>query len=257
MLFVTVRCCVVVLFVVCFCNLAMAQVNIERQRDLEVQGLAVSVESDIALLSGNSDVFDLGLGGRIDYRAETFHTFFLSSVRYGESNGKEYRNRAFGHLRLNYDLRPRLVGELFGQIEHDVFTLLQLRLLGGAGVRFRHVRNEQVGLYQGTSLMYEFEDIDDEESGAHPGETKEVRWSNYINLRITLSEQTFFRNTVYVQPALGDFSDVRVLDEASLVVALTKHLAFKTSFNLRYDSDPPDSIEPLDLAIRNGLAVTF
>ncbi|HMB93478.1 MAG TPA: DUF481 domain-containing protein [Rhodothermales bacterium] len=255
--FATIRCCFLALIIGLFAQQATAQVNIERQRDLEVEGLAVSVESDIALLSGNSDVFDLGLGGRIDYRGESFHTFFLSSVRYGESNGKEYRNRAFGHLRFNYDLTPRLVGELFGQIEHDVFTLLQLRLLGGVGVRLRHVRNEQIGLYQGTALMYEFEDIDDEKSGSHPGETKEVRWSNYVNLRITLSEQISFRNTVYVQPALGDFDDVRVLDEAALVVALTKHLAFKTAFNLRYDSDPPGSIDPLDLAVRNGLTVTF
>lgn len=257
MSFATIRCCFIVLLLGCFFYQATAQVNIERQRNLEVEGLAVSVESDIALLSGNSNVFDLGLGGRIDYRGEAFHTFFLSSVRYGESNGEEYRNRAFGHLRFNHDLTPRLVGESFGQIEHDVFTLLQLRLLGGAGVRFRHVRNEQIGIFQGTALMYEFEDIDDEKAGSHPGETKEVRWSNYINLRITLSEQTSFRNTVYVQPALGDFSDVRVLAEASLVVALTKHLAFKTAFNLRYDSDPPDGIDPLDLAVRNGLAVTF
>lgn len=255
--FATLRCCFFALIIGCFTQQAAAQVNIERQRDLEVEGVAASLESDIALLSGNSDVFDLGLGGRVDYRGEAFHTFFLSSVRYGESNGKEYRNRAFGHLRFNHDMTSRLVGELFGQIEHDVFTLLQLRLLGGAGVRLRHVRNEQVGLFQGTALMFEFEDIDDEESGSHPGETKEMRWSNYLNLRITLSEQTSFRNTVYIQPALSDFSDMRILDEASLVVALTKHLAFKTAFNLRYDSDPPDGIDPLDLAVRNGLAVTF
>lgn len=236
---------------------ATAQVNIERQRNLEVQGLAASLESDVALLSGNSDVFDLGFGARADYRGAAYHTFFLGSLRYGKSNGEEYRNRAFVHLRVNHDLTPRLVGEVFGQAEHDAFTLLQLRLLGGTGVRFRHVRSEAIGLYQGTSLMYEFEDIDDEEAGSHPGETREMRWSNYINLRITLSEQTAFHNTVYIQPALGEFSDVRVLDEASLVVALTKHLAFKTSFNLRYDSDPPGTIDPLDLAVRNGLTLTL
>ena len=91
----------------------------------------------------------------------------------------------------------------------------------------------------------------------HPAETQGLRWSSYVNVRLLLTEKTTFVNTIYVQPLLADFGDVRVLDEAALAVAITRHVTLRATFNLRYDSGPPDDVEPLDLAVRNGVVVTF
>ena len=53
------------------------------------------------------------------------------------------------------------------------------------------------------------------------------------------------------------FDDVRVLHDASIAVALTKHLTLRTTLNLYYDSRPPDNVEDLDFELRNGLQVRF
>ena len=91
----------------------------------------------------------------------------------------------------------------------------------------------------------------------HPEVVHVARWSNYLNVRLDLSETVTFNHTVYVQPRLDDFDDVRVLNEAALALDITEHVTFRTTFNLRYDSRPPDEIEALDVAVRNGLAVAF
>ena len=236
-----------------------AQINVEKLRSFDVDGVALSLRGDLTLLSGNSEAVGLGGGGRFDFRSGTHYTFLVGHVRYGESRGKKYQEHWFGHVRYNYDLRPWLVGEVFGQAERDAFTLLQVRLLGGSGLRARYIRKREgrIGLFQGTSLMYEFEDLDAAKAGDHPATVNVWRWSNYLNLRLILSETTHLIQTLYVQPRLDAFSDLRILDEATLAFALTKHLIFRTTFNLRYDSRPPGDVKSLDLALRNGLTVTF
>jgi hypothetical protein len=234
-----------------------AQVNTEKMRAFEVDGWATTLGGDLALRSGNSDLYELGLNGRSDARLGRHYAFLVGSLRYGKEAGNVFKNEAFTHLRYNYRLLNWLVAEGFGQIERDGFTLLQARLLGGVGVRFRHFHGDRFGLFQGTTLMVEYEDLDASEVGSHPATVQVWRWSNYVNVQVRLSEQTTFINTFYVQPQVDDFGDIRLLDEAALAIALTKHLTFSTNFRLRYDSRPPGDVESLDLSIRNGLAITF
>ena len=105
--------------------------------------------------------------------------------------------------------------------------------------------------------MYEYENLDGSRIVEHPATVSTARWSNYVHVRLRISDTTYLINTAYVQPVIGDVADYRVLDEASLGVKITKHVLLRTAFVLSYDSEPPDNVEGLDLALRNGLEVTF
>jgi hypothetical protein len=83
------------------------------------------------------------------------------------------------------------------------------------------------------------------------------RWSNYVNVRVRLSETSYIRTTGYVQPRLDAFADVRILNETRLSVAITKRVSLQIRFDLYYDSRPPDNVEDLDVALRNGLSVSL
>lgn len=236
---------------------AHAQVNTERMRSFDVDGFRTTLDGDVALQAGNADLFEVGLGLRFDVRAGRHYAFSISRLRFGEEGGTTFKDQAFAHLRYNYLLLPWLVGEAFTQVQRDGFKLLQLRSLAGAGIRLRYVDTETFKLFQGATLMYEHENLDAREVTRHPATTSVLRWSNYANVRIRLSKNTSFINTVYVQPRLDAFNDIRVLDEAALAVALTEHLTITTMFSLDYDSRPPDAVESLDITLRNGLTVTF
>ena len=238
-------------------GLAEAQVNIERIRKLSAQGFSGSVSGDVEYKSGNAELFEVGGTGRIDYQAGQTLVFLVGSVRYGERRDQTFKNSAFGHLRLTQTLRPGLAVEAFTQAERDGFTLLQLRFLGGGGLRVPYVRRDDVGLIQGSGLMVEHENLQRDRVDVHPAVLTTVRWTNYLNLRLQLSEAVAFNTTVYVQPRLDRFEDVRVLNDATLAVRLNDRLALTTSFNLRYDSRPPDDIASTDTALRQGLQLSF
>ncbi|MEM1128093.1 MAG: DUF481 domain-containing protein [Bacteroidota bacterium] len=236
---------------------AAGQVNIERIRVTNQEGLSGSVGGDVEFRSGNAELFEVGATARVDYGMARSLLFFVGHLRYAERKGTTFRNSAFGHLRFTRDVTDRLVGEVFTQAERDGFTLLQIRLLAGTGLRFRYVRTEAFGVFQGTTLMVEHEQLEADRVVVHPAELTVLRWSNYVNVRLRLNESTRLVTTVYAQPRLDAFADVRLLNDTLLEVGLTKHVALTTGFNLRYDSRPPDDIADLDVALRNGVRVRW
>jgi hypothetical protein len=253
------RPCTFALFAVLVCSSlpAAGQVNTERMRALDVEGVRTTLGGTAALQSGNADLFEVGGRARVDARHEPHYAFVAAEGRYGVQDDEPFRDRTFGHLRYNYRLRSWLVAEAFTQLERNGFTLLQLRTLAGGGLRLRYLDTETLKIFQGTTPMYEFENLEGGRVSVHPATVSTVRWSNYLNLRLRVTETTHLLTTVYVQPRLDAARDVRVLHQATLAVGITEHVRLTAEFNLGYDSRPPDAVEDLDLSLRNGLEVSF
>jgi hypothetical protein len=80
---------------------APAQVNIEKMRMTEPEGLAFTFSVNYSLRAGNQDRSDLGAGSRLDYKAGRHYVFLLGNLNYGISQGVTYKNRSFAHHRYN------------------------------------------------------------------------------------------------------------------------------------------------------------
>jgi hypothetical protein len=236
---------------------APAQVNTERMRALDVEGVRTTLGGDLTLQSGNVDLFEVGVTARVDVRRTPHYAFLAGEARYGTQDDAPFRDRTFAHLRYNYRLRPWLVAEAFTQLERDGFARLRLRTLVGGGVRVQYLDTGPVQLFQGTTPMYESEILEPDGLGAHPRTTATARWSNYLTARLQLAEAVHLAGTVYVQPRLDAFADVRVLQQAVLGVTVTDHVRLTTAFDLRYDSRPPATVAARDLTLRTGLQVSF
>lgn len=247
------------LFVLFLAPSALAQVNTEKMRiGTEVEGLEATAAASFTFRTGNVEVLDLGFGGRVDYRAGRFAAFLTGSTQFSEAEDRVYLNRAFAHLRgtLRLPALPSLRPEAFLQTERDESTLLTRRTLAGAGLRLALVTDSTVAVFLGSTPMLEYELLDRDRVAVDP-ETTVARWSNYLVLQLELTDVVTFVNTVYVQPRLSRFADVRVLDEAGLNIQLTDALALRVTLHLRYDSEPPADLDRLDLILRNGLALEF
>lgn len=226
-------------------------------RALDVDGFRTTLGGDVAFQSGNAVLFEVGARIRFDLRQGRHYGFLNGDVRYGEEDGERFRNRSFAHLRYAYRIIPWLIPETFTQVEQNGFTLLQLRFLYGAGVRVRYVDTDRFRLFQGTTPMLEVENLNGSQVVRHPSSTTTVRWSNYLNVRLRVSETTFFVNTTYVQPRFDTPEDVRVLNEAALGVKITDHVTLRVALQVNYDSQAPDNVEDLDVILQNGLQVSF
>ena len=64
-------------------------------------------------------------------------------------------------------------------------------------------------------------------------------------------------STTYYQPAVDDFNDFRVLEEATLSVKMTDNLALNLSLNLSHDSKPPQAVKKTDTTYSTGIEYSF
>ena len=236
------------------------QVNTEAMRRLVVEpGWHNSLSLSAAYSSGNTDFLSLRTRVRSDYTHQQLHTFLVANLQQAEKDGKSFTSKGFVHMRGIYSAHPRAMVEAFVQKQFNESLLLDDRNLLGGGVRLALIlpqgdeQKSGIRLYLGIGAMLENETLT---QGDEP-ETTLVRSTNYLTGSWRLDERVMLSGTTYIQPALSELSDIRVLTDANLRFELTKRLSFSTRLNLRYDSEPPLELDGMDVELLQGVSYDF
>jgi hypothetical protein len=237
---------------------ALAQVNTERLRVGDPSpGLSASLGASATLKRGNVELLQLDGKGFALYYTKPHSFLASSSGTFGEQGGDRFASAAFAHSRWTAMWWACAGSELFAQVQYDAFLRLTLRRLVGAGPRFLLVESERVVVAFGTGYMLEHERLDIAEEDPHPSSTLAHRSTNYLSVTVELRDRLRLGNTLYAQPRFDRPDDVRVLDELELRFDVDERFALTTSLSARFDSDPPSEVAKLDLALKNGLELTF
>lgn len=237
---------------------APAQVNIEKFRRKQMEeGYSGFIELDLTHKTGNVELTELEVEGRLDRRSKRSHSFLIIETGYGWQGGRRFSNEGLVHARHVFGGRPALQPELFIQYNYDRERLLNFRLLAGAGIRSVLYGSDDLQLSLGTTLMPEHEEYDLDASNSHDRKVTVLRWSSYLAKSIRFGESAAWTSTFYVQPDVEDFDDVRLLLDSALSVDILDKLSIVVEFSLLYDSEPPDGIESLDTELEPGLVFRF
>ncbi len=233
-----------------------AQVNIEKYNSADQElGLIGNLSFYISAKTGNTDVQEFGIDGRLNYNQEAFKSFLIAQGEYGWNKGKEYSNNALLHFRVIKTTEGIIQPEFYSQINYNRKQLLLFRALAGLGVRFDILKTLESNLNFGTSYMYENEKLDLTSDMIHPNLTNNHRWSNYLSYSNSLTENSRLSIIVYAQPKFDDFKDTRILNDNHISVGFNEKLALSLNFSLRYDSKPPDGVKDLDTNTKVGLTI--
>lgn len=271
------RVCGVVVFAVLVVFLVptgRAQVSVEKLTVKPLKdGFSGFVQADLALARGNVEY--VNVGGAVYGMWQSLHepradadedepawmyqrVFLTANGRFAENAKGTYISSAYAHARWTAMWHPRVGSELFAQFQYNDFIRLARRALGGAGIRFDLLHLKEVMLYGGTAVMAEYEKVEVREGADDTPEVTVARWTNYLTLRLALFDgQLLLQNTVYVQPRLDRFEDIRVLNILDVVVKVSPHLAFGTALSFLHDSEPPTGVKSDDLALRTSIRVSF
>ena len=248
---------------------AVAQVNTEAlRREGRSSGWHTGLAADLGILAGNSALVRLRSNLRFDYLTERGHTFFVAQYQRGVQGRSLFLNKGFAHLRRVRTLNPRYQVEAFLQREFNDFINLDDRQLVGGGLRIRWRQSpdslgnlQSVHLNIGFGAMWERERIDTTgQAMGNPGHgpvTSLIRSTNYLVFQLQLDDRLILSSTTYYQVNLSRFADYRILWEGALNITLTRRLSLRLNLNLRYDSEPPTGVKPLDLEITNGLSYSL
>ncbi|MFK8162244.1 MAG: DUF481 domain-containing protein [Lewinella sp.] len=227
------------LLVVCTCGRAQI-VNIEDKRKaLDSLGWFGQVDLNGSLTKNNNTVVTTGGSLRLDRLGKKGNVLFLSNYRLVQVSGNNALNSGFAHLRYGYEPKDRWRWETFTQVQYNEQLRLTLRFLAGVGIRRRLYKGKGSRAYLGILYMYEYDELADSDIFY-----RDHRLSNYLTLRIKLSNNLSLANTTYYQPRLPEFNLARVSTITNLAFAITNRIRFTTNFSLTHDArvarDLPD-----------------
>ena len=241
-----------------FSSVATAAINVEEIRPAQDEdGLNAEVELGGTFKTGNLEYAQLATSAGAAYQAGPHMAFLISSYTYaGKISGSDldsdlslfdeearYWNKGSAHMRYNYSFSNSMAVELFSQVEFNEFLRLDLRTLGGLGLRTLLAESENTTLYMGAGYMYEVESYNSSSVAEDDLEATANRATTYISLESNPSDTNSGTLTAYFQPNISDFSDYRAIVNAELEHKLSDNFALNISLSVRMDSDPPEVTE--------------
>lgn len=228
-------------------------INTETKRtDKKDDGWTGNLDLGLNYTKNTNEIWQLISRADIHYHREKHTVLMLSDLQLISVNRDNIQNRGYQHVRYNYQIRPYLIPEMFVQAQYNQLWLIDLRLLMGAGPRFRLVQTDSTQLYAGTLLMYEYENIAD---GVEFN--RDVRLSAYLSGNFDFNKNFGLSHITYYQPRIDYWSDFRISSETDFRFTITSRLSFKTGLTLNYDSRPPEGLINTFITWKNALSFNF
>lgn len=236
----------------------LAQINTERFRaDSAAVGFSGVTDVELTAITGNTDFQFINISGRLNYNWGNDYTFFVADGGFGWDKGERIFNQALAHLRHVQTISDFIQSEFFLQSDFNKKRLLDDRKLIGAGFRYRILNSRNLKLRLGTSYYYEYERFDSHNISAYTKKVFANRFSTYLTLEFSIKDDAKLLMISYFQPRIGQWSDYRILSDNSLIISLSTLVDLKVSFNLRYDTRPPETIKDIDTITKFGLGIKF
>jgi putative salt-induced outer membrane protein YdiY len=238
---------------------AHAIVNIESLRVGEPpQGYSGSVNLSVDGQSGNTEKLGADAGGRLEWHGGVITNFAIFRYAYAETSGVQDTNNLLFHARHIHQVTAVTAYEGFIQAERDRFTRLSFRGLIGGGLRFTLLNQPDIkSLHVGVGGFYSRETLENRPGVTDGGSRNIWRVNTYINYLHHLNQQVTVLSTTYWQPAVDDFGDFRLLEQAALSVKMTDALSLNLSLDLAHDSKPPQQVKKTDIIYSTGVEYSF
>ena len=235
-----------------------AQVNVEALRqDDPPLGYSGTFGGDLAVRTGNVELVQIDLNARVYRVTESVTRLMVGSGGLGLQGGSRFASSGLLHYRETYRPNERISPEWYGQLNYDRPQLLDFRMVAGGGARTSVTNGDWGDVGMGAALFLEHERLDLSDAAVHDNETTVIRGNYFLTLRLGTSENLVIATTAYLQPVVANWGDLRTLLNFRLATPVSDALDLTLSFDLRYDSRPPDAISALDTSLRTGLRYSY
>ena len=210
-------------------NIYSQIVNMESSRKEGLIGSHFQINIGLNGSSGTVDRTNYSLEGRVDVNSDKWQRFGILSYKREEKDDSITSNNTFLHLRGVRKISPLLAVEGFIQLSEKPLQKIKRRELIGAGIRLSPYKSIKVGL----GVFNE----DEERVLSKSRET--VRINSYITNSFNISESTSFESTLYIQPDIEDFSELRSYLVLGLRLKISERFSSIITYENTHDSSPP------------------
>lgn len=238
-------------------DLSYAQVvNIEKRRKNKKEGFQGGVSLSLGLKENVSQIIQVKNNLHLQYYKNKHTVLFFNDLSMMAVNRDKLINDGFQHLRYNYDIGESrfLTAEYFTQYQYNTIKLLKTRFLTGGGPRLKiHDNDSSLSFYLAPLVMYEYEQLSD----SLDTYSRQFKGDFYCSITVKLNKILNFSHVTYYQPYFANWADYRIASDSHLKLDITKNLSFIVTFNLAYDSMPPEDVPKLFYSLTNGIKYSF
>ncbi|MEP7327230.1 MAG: DUF481 domain-containing protein [Gemmatimonadota bacterium] len=222
-----------------------------RAQDSPPKPVKLTADLGFVNTAGNTEVTNLNAGEKIEWNLAPITLKQGFAIVYGETDGNTTTSSLQGDLRADYSLSAALAA--FGALAFDRnrFAGIARRFEENLGLAYKPIRGERDEL--------EFEGG---VSFTQQRSTLEVS-DNFTAARAAGMYRHGFTETAYIQqsvevlPNLEVSEDLRINTETALVAPLSKRLAVKLSYTIRYDKLPEPGFKKTDRIFTSGLQISL
>ncbi len=215
----------------------------------------VRVTGDLGYVSssGNSSVQTLNFGQKITAKIDKLQFTEQFSLVHGRSKGETVSSLWRATVRGDYAL-PSVFGSYISVgFERNTFSGLRSRIVGNVGLTAHVLRQERQKLMieSGLSLTAQ----------RHVAQNKPNidalggRAAFVYNQRI--GERAGAKQSIEILPNFRQSEKLRVNTETEVTAPLTKQVALKLAFTIRYDGAPAKNYQTTDRWFTSGVSVSF
>jgi hypothetical protein len=201
----------------------------ESSRKENLIGSHVQINIGLNGSSGTVDRTNYSLEGRFDNNSSNWQRFAIFSYKREEKDNSITSNNTFMHLRGVRKITPLVAIEGFIHLSEKPLQKIKRRELIGAGLRLSPYKSIKIGL-----------GIFNENEERILSEAREtVRINSYITNSFNISETASFDTTLYIQPDLEDFSELRSYLVLGLRLKISERFSSIITYENTHDSSPP------------------
>ena len=213
----------------------------------------VSLTADVGFVNtaGNTEVTTLSGAEQLEATHGRWTFGQGLAVVYGRTSGTTTTNQWRANLRGDYGLTPLLGVYVHGGWERNRFAGISRRFEEGTGLSCKLIaaKRDHLDLEGGVSLNQQ---RDNAGVTVHFAAARAAASFKHL-----LTNAAFFEQTLESLTNLNDSQDERINSETVLVAPISKRIALKASYVVRFDNRPEPTFKKTDRLFSTGLQVVF
>jgi putative salt-induced outer membrane protein len=201
--------------------------------------------------SGNSNVTSFNLGEKLSWKLDRLTLGQSVKALYGEAEGKTTAEAYDAGVRADYPLGKTLSLFALGTFQRNPFAGIAERWAAGPGIGIGLVRTARDTLsLEGTFMAQRERSIANVRQSF--GATRTAAAFKHL-----FATSTAFTQTLEWIANLETMDDQRVLSETALTAPLSKQIALRVAYLIRFDNLPEPGFVTTDRLLTTGAQISF
>ena len=211
----------------------------------------LAVDLGFVNTSGNSEVTTFNAGERLTYTTGRWTFGQLVAAIYGETDGSSTAEQYDAGVRAEYALGTHFMAFGGGTWFRNPFAGIASRFVEGAGLGWKAIQAAR------DSLRLESAITSNQETNLAQVQSTFAATRTALGYVHMFGAATSFTETVEWAANLEDGEDQRVMSQTALTAPISKQIALKVTYVIRFDNQPEPGFKDTDRVFTTGLQIVF